>query len=137
MPSDFEPISQTVCVCCGRGPDQVALGRLKGTYARAFICLTCAKKYANCGNCQHERHGEDRSVALSLRQIGGRCHCGCTEYIHGAVAEYHRQFAAHTGKAPEQRRCNHCGNWFGRKSESGNLTLFCESCEREWRGLNA
>ena len=133
-PSDFEPIARTECVGCGRGPDQVALKRLN-TYSRAFGCLTCYLKYSNCANCGHEKHGSTRHIFVHERDINfghflGHCACGCTDYRHGLEAEFDRQFSEHTGKAPIQRKCNHCGNWFN------GTTLFCDRCEREWRELN-
>lgn len=138
MPSDFEPISQTVCVGCGRGSDQVALKRLS-TYSRAFGCLTCYMKFSNCGNCQHVKHGSYRPIVIpgAERQFPGSCpSCGCTEYKHGLAAEFDRQFDTHTGKTPLQIKCNHCGNWFDRREKASGIVLFCARCEDEWRSLN-
>lgn len=131
MPSDFEPISGCRCVGCGRESDKVALKRLN-TYSRSFSCLTCYLKYSNCANCGHKRHAAIQMVVVpgAHRPPEGRCHCGCADYKHGLEAEFDRQFAEHTGKAPTQRKCNHCSNWFY------GTTLWCESCERDWRSLN-
>lgn len=134
MPSDFEPISKTECVGCGRDADQVALKRLN-TYSRAFGCLACYLKYSNCGNCHHEKHSEDRQIALRLKDIGGKCWCGCRDYTHGLEAEFDRQFAVHTGKAPTTRLClRGCGSLVT-VLPNGRLPLFCQRCDQEWAEL--
>lgn len=135
MASDLDAIAVCRCVGCGRESDQVSLKRL-GTYSRAFSCLTCYLKYANCGNCGHEKHASTRLVTASWKEMlgpskVGHCgECGCDDYRHGLDVEFDRQFAAHTGRAPTQRKCLHCGNWFSGK------TIFCDPCDREWSALN-
>ncbi len=134
MPSAFEAIAQTVCAACGRDSDHVALKRLNA-YSRAFSCLSCYIKYSNCATCQHPQHGQDRPIALRLREVGGRCFCGCTEYIHGVEAEFHRQFDVHTGKVPDLQCARGCGR-YRQRQPNGFTPLWCSECEKEYAELN-
>jgi hypothetical protein len=133
MPSDFAPISGCVCVGCGRGNDFVGLKRLN-TYSRTFSCVACYLKYSKCANCGHERHAYipmiQQLYPVKPRGIHS-CHCGCMDYRHGLEAEFDRQFSEHTGKAPTQRQCMKCGNYF---SGAGRL---CATCDKEWSELQS
>lgn len=145
MPSDFAPIAQTICVGCGRpsitvSESGVALKRLN-TYSRAFGCLQCFLKYANCANCGHEKHKSSPDVlsladAFYSRGRIGKCYCGCAEYRHGLEAEFDRQFDVHTGKTPSLQCARGCGRYRTRQP-SGFTPLWCDECERDYRGLNA
>ena len=130
MPSDFEPIAGCKCTGCGRESEHVALKRLN-TYSRAFSCLTCYVRFSSCANCHHERHSSDRSVAQRIQDVGGRCFCGCTDYVHGLEREFDRQFSEHTGKAAAQLKCLHCGNYFSPLDTS----RLCPTCDQEWKGI--
>ena len=134
MQSDFAPIAKTVCVACGRGPDKVWLKHLNA-YSRAFSCLACYLKYSNCAECNHPKHGEDRPVALRLREVGKSCFCGCREYVHQLEAEFHRQFDVHTGKIPDLQCARGCGRYRQRRPD-GLTPLWCDQCEQDYRELN-
>lgn len=126
MPSDLESISGCVCVGCGRGSDHVAFKRLN-TYSRAFGCLDCFLRYSNCATCGHEKHAYVPIIQQLYHVKPRACHCGCTEYRHGLEAEFDRQFSAHTGKEPEQRRCLKCANYFNALQPG----QYCPTCQRE------
>ena len=139
MPSDFNPISKTECVGCGRpsvtvSESGVVLKRLD-TYSRAFGCLSCFMKYSTCANCHHERHGSAAPAILTFEMLQrlpkvGKCYCGCQEYRHGLAAEFDRQFEAHTGKIPELQCARGCGR-YRQRQPSGVTPLECPECQKE------
>lgn len=113
------------CVGCGRG--NVILTRLE-TYALAYSCWECFKRYWNCDTCGHHPH-----------PLGRECKtCGCKEYRHQLAAEFDRQYANGVGVTARLKECQSYGVNLGKcgnvifADASGTVGRLCRECERRW-----
>ena len=115
------------CVGCGQEGGKTLLTKL-ATYALAFACLVCFRKYWNCGNCGHFPHPNGRHCKT----------CGCQEYRHGLAAEFDRQYAKGVGVTTALKECPSYGSKMGTCGKTifadanGNFARLCPECDREW-----
>lgn len=115
------------CVGCGREGDKIPLTKL-ATYALAYACWDCWKKYWNCDTCKDFPHPNGRVCKT----------CGCKEYRHQLAAEFDRQYANGVGAVQRLRECNGYGQNLGKcgtvifANGAGEISRLCAACEKRW-----
>lgn len=127
--ADFSHLKKSghSCVGCGKEGDKAPLTKL-ATYALAYACWACFKRYWDCGDCQHGPHPFGRVCKT----------CGCKNYRHSLAKEFDRQYEAGVGVTPRVKECQGYGQNMGKcgrailADSAGTVSRLCHECEARW-----